>query len=50
MKAEIGRWSLRECQDLATDVLRSRTTSEVRALLREAVETAGASAPRKALS
>jgi phosphoenolpyruvate-protein phosphotransferase len=45
VKATICRWRLRDCLDLATDVLRCRTVAEVRAMLAEQREEAGAAAP-----
>jgi phosphoenolpyruvate-protein kinase (PTS system EI component) len=41
VKATLSRWRLHECTGLATDVLRCRTTAEVRAMLTRAVEEAG---------
>ena len=41
VKATLSRWRLHECAGLATDVLRCRTTAEVRAVLTRAVEEAG---------
>lgn len=49
VKAAVRRWRLRECQDLATDALRCRTTAEVRALLTEQAEGSGAVAPGKVM-
>jgi phosphocarrier protein FPr/phosphocarrier protein len=41
VKATIGQWRLRDCLDLATDVLRCRTTEEVRAMLASQQDGAG---------
>ncbi len=41
VKAALSRWRLHDCAALATDVLRCRTTAEVRAVLARAVEEAG---------
>jgi phosphocarrier protein FPr/phosphocarrier protein len=41
VKAAISRWRLHECADLANDVLRCRTTAEVRSVLNQQAEQAG---------
>ena len=47
VKAALSRWRLHECADLANDVLRCRTTAEVRAALAQQVQqTDPASAAR----
>ncbi len=38
VKAALSRWRLHECADLANDVLRCRTTAEVRAVLTKQIE------------
>jgi phosphoenolpyruvate-protein kinase (PTS system EI component) len=40
VKAALSRWRLHECADLANEVLRCRTTAEVRAVLAKQVEEA----------
>jgi phosphocarrier protein FPr/phosphocarrier protein len=49
VKATLARWNLRDCAGLATDVLRSRTTADVRAFLAEHVEEAGAAPAERVL-
>jgi phosphocarrier protein FPr/phosphocarrier protein len=49
VKATVGRWGLGDCAELATEVLRQRTTAEVRALL-AAHHEAGPAPAEKVLS
>jgi len=50
VKAAISRWRLHECADLATDVMRCRTTAEVRAVLAQQVEAPAAPPAARVLS
>jgi phosphoenolpyruvate-protein kinase (PTS system EI component) len=50
VKAAISRWRLHECADLATEVMRCRTTAEVRATLTRQVEDVASVPAVKVLS
>ncbi len=50
VKATLSRWRLHECAGLATDVLRCRTTAEVRALLASQAEEAASVAAARVIS
>jgi phosphoenolpyruvate-protein phosphotransferase len=50
VKATLSRWRFHECAGLATDVLRCRTTAEVRTMLTQQVEEAAAVATARVSS